>query len=50
MTIDVATDLSSGQEFHVICAGEKPDVIDLRNTRDEKLHPSGDEVLVLTLP
>src|SRR3954468_7480869 len=48
VTVDVPADAGSGEERHVVAAGEQPDVVDLRDARQETLNGPSDEVLVVS--
>ena len=48
MTVDVAAVAGTGEERHVVAAGQQPDVVDLRNARQETLNGPRDKVLVIS--
>src|SRR5438128_698340 len=48
MTVDVAADARAGEERHVVAAGQQPDVVNLRDARQETLNGPRDEVLVVS--
>ena len=47
MAVDVAAVVGAAQQFHVVAAGERAHVVDLRHARQEELHGAGGQVVLV---
>ena len=47
VAVDVAAVVGSAQQFHVVAAGERAHVVDLRHARQEELHGAGGQVVLV---
>ena len=47
MTVDVTAVVGLAQQLHVVLAGKRADIVDLRNARQEELHGAGCDVMLV---
>ena len=43
--VNVPTNPGPGQEFHIVAAAQKPDIVNLRDSRRKELEGAGDQIL-----
>lgn len=47
MAIDIAAIIGLAQQLHVVLAGKRADIVDLRNARQEELHRASRNIVLI---